>query len=86
MEEEVSMKRGRPKKRFRDETISASDLRLKDLGITKKQSWQWQRLASIPEEEFEAILAEEMTDPPRMTTESILRRAKLLKDPPRCGP
>jgi len=31
---------------------------LSDLGITKNQSSQWQKIADIPEEEFESYIPE----------------------------
>lgn len=36
---------------------------LRDLGITEKQSHQWQRLAEMPKEEFEAALADPIQKP-----------------------
>lgn len=44
---------------------------LSDLGITKDQSSQWQKLADVPEPEFEAALA----GPEKPTTNGIIRTA-----------
>ena len=45
---------------------------LSDLGITKDQSSDWQKLGEVPEDEFEAALAGE--DKP--TTSGIINSAK----------
>jgi hypothetical protein len=76
------MKRGRPKKTSPDVTLS-------DLGISRKQSSDWQKLAEIPADEFEEYLA--LT--PKPSTQAALRRfGKLSQDPktatkvcPTCG-
>jgi hypothetical protein len=49
-----------------------------DLGITRDQSSQWQRLAEIPTEEFEAALAK---PGPKPSTEGMVN-AKWLKENP----
>lgn len=56
------MKQGRPNKTSSDPTLS-------DLGISRDQSSKWQKLAEIPKEEFEAMLAR----PEKPTTEGMLR-------------
>jgi hypothetical protein len=43
---------------------------LQDLNITKKQSSDWQKLADVPEQEFEAALADPTTKP---TTSGIIK-------------
>ncbi len=50
--------------------------RLKDLGIDKMQSSRWQRLASVPEEEFEAHLQEIRQAHREITTASVLARGR----------
>ena len=54
--------------RSRDETGPKT---LSDLGISKNQSHRWQQLAAVPEEQFEAALAE----PVKPTTSGIIARA-----------
>ena len=56
--------RGRPSKMSDDTTLS-------DLHISRDQSSDWQRLAAIPEDEFEADLADPMWRP---TTSGLLER------------
>jgi hypothetical protein len=46
--------------------------RLADMGITKTQSSRWQQLATIPEPEFEAVLADRMVP---LTTARVLTKA-----------
>ncbi len=50
---------------------------LKDLGITKDQSSQWQQLADVPQEDFEAALAE----PGKPTSEGIVNAKKAKERP-----
>ena len=54
---------------------------LGDLGISRDQSSQWQRLAEMPEDQFEAAIA----NAPIATTEGLLRAARRSagdRDPP----
>jgi hypothetical protein len=46
---------------------------LTQLGLSKRQSSEWQRLADIPEAEFLALLAELQATGRRATTGGILR-------------
>ncbi len=55
--------------RFRDETAPAPTLA--DMGITKGQSSRWQQLASVPEADFERVLA----DPDAMPSRGALTSA-----------
>ena len=58
---------GDRRSRSRDTTLKT----LADYGITRDQSSKWQRLAEIPDDEFEAMLAK----PGRLpSAESMLRR------------
>jgi hypothetical protein len=50
---------------------ASSDMTLSDLGITRNQSSQWQQLAAIPADAFEADLADPMWRP---TTTGLLER------------
>jgi hypothetical protein len=62
----------------------AATPKLPDLGISKDQSSQWQQLAAIPEDEFEA----ELSKPgPKPTTEGLLNsRRPAPPAPPRIDP
>jgi hypothetical protein len=64
------IKEGRPEKRSSGSTVvSEPRKRLSDLGVSKTQSSQWQRLAEIPHEEFEQAI----TAPgPKPSTEGLL--------------
>jgi hypothetical protein len=70
------MKRGRPRENG-DPARPFGTLR--DMGITKRQSAEWQKLAQIPDAEFEAMLRA----PGRRTTGGLIstwhvRRARRL--------
>lgn len=47
---------------------------LKDMGVSKRQSAQWQKVAAIPDEKFEKVV-EEMKDAGLITTSAVLRTA-----------
>lgn len=64
--------RGRPAKTSNDTTLS-------DLGISRDQSSQWQKLATIPDEEFEADLKDPAWRP--TTSGMIDRRAARERGP-----
>jgi hypothetical protein len=52
---------------------------LKNLGITKDQSSQWQTIASLPEEVFEEHIEETKTKKKELTTANMVKLAKKEK-------
>jgi hypothetical protein len=62
--------KGRPAK-------ASSDTRLSDLGISHDQSSKWQRLADVPDEQFEAAVAGQ--DKP--STNGIIRAGRNASEP-----
>ena len=54
-------------------TRSSDTTTLEDMGISKDQSSKWQRLAAVPDDEFEQALADTDTRP---TTAGIAKKAK----------
>jgi hypothetical protein len=69
---------GRPTKRSRGATVST----LSDLGITKDQSSRWQKLAGLPEQEFEDKIAR-ATDTAVTVIDALPRRKQARKRKPR---
>lgn len=73
--------KGRPEK-----TSSNGDIftpkRLRDLGITRDQSSDWQKLAAIPEPEFERRIQAAAGEPATMTTAKILKPPGVTKPVP----
>ncbi len=53
---------------------SSDSLKLRDLRISPDQNSDWQKLAAIPEPEFEKRLAHAARDPKTMTTAKLLGR------------
>ena len=64
-------KGGRPK--TGDTVLPVSEPTLADRGITKRQSSDWQKLADVPDQEFEAALADPDTKP---TTTGIINKSR----------
>lgn len=69
MGRETRQGRGRPRKMSRATT-------LKELGITRDQSSQWQLMVEIPDAEFEALLARGEPEGRVVTTAEIVRAAR----------
>lgn len=65
---------GRGKKNQSPPPTSFSGATLKSLGLTKQQSSDAQKLAAIPEPEFEQRISEAGRDSRGITTEAILKR------------
>lgn len=63
---------GRPKSSPMEGEVLTNARRRKQLGISKKQDEQWQALAAIPEEQFEAALA----GPDKPSTNGIIAKPK----------
>ena len=61
-------KAGRPAKNRSTDTTNSRTL--KELGVTKDQSSNWQKLAAVPQEQFDAALGDKTVKP---TTTSIIR-------------
>ena len=49
---------------------------LPEVGISKKQSHKWQKLAAVPDKQFEAAVTDRTTKP---TTNGIIRQAEVPK-------
>lgn len=75
---EMDIRAGRPQEKwFRDGIIpSRNHFRLDDLGIEKKQSFAWQRLAAIPVEPYEQYKADMRAQAKEITQTGALRLAK----------
>lgn len=72
-----SSKRGRPPSSF-------DGITLRELGISRLNTWKWMRLASIPEEQFEALLTASARAGKPVALDGILRATgKLSPDRPR---
>jgi hypothetical protein len=68
-----------PKNNRSTDTTNYSQPTLRDLNITKDQSSNWQKLAKVPEPDFEAALADPTTKP---TTAGIIRASEEPKPNP----
>lgn len=75
----VKLSAGRPPKWSPSMTISVP--KLEGIGVTKNQSWQWQRLAAISAENFEAAIAEAKTVKGEVTITFVLREAAKYAPP-----
>lgn len=67
---------------------TTSHITLKEIGVTKDQSAQWQQLASMSEEHFEAAVATAKDTAGQVTTAFMLREVKKAKPQgkPKTGP
>jgi hypothetical protein len=52
-------KGGRPSENLSDETTGFTSPTLPKLGVTRDQSSEWQKLARVPNAEFEDVIAEQ---------------------------
>lgn len=59
--------------------LTSSPQKLAELGISKFQSHNWQRIADIPEPSFEQFVAETKTAKEELTSIGALRLAKMLR-------
>lgn len=68
------MEKARPGPPIRNRSVDTTEYRgaptLRDLGISKQQSSDWQRLASVPKDDFESALSDQTIKP---TTSGIIR-------------
>ncbi len=71
---------GRPRKEAWVDTDALPTL--KKIGISREQSQNWQKLAAIPEPEFELRIRDAKGNPAAMTTEKIIRPAPPVKPIP----
>lgn len=56
--------------------LSHDVTRLSELGVERMQSSRWQRIASVPEKDFESHLEATKSDGKEITTASVLRLAR----------
>ena len=64
---------GQPQKEYSRQLDYSSPKKLKDVGITKDQSSQFQQMAAIPEPEFERRIENMKRDPRGATTAKMLK-------------
>ena len=73
---------GRPEKTYPADTFSdgpqAAPATLSDLGISRVQSSRWQAIASLPEPEFEAAIADTKDQRAPLTTAGMVRLAGMM--------
>lgn len=62
------------------------ELKLADIGIRYNQSSRWQRVAAVPEAEFEAYIADAYRNEKELTTSGLLKLAKQLAASDKPGP
>jgi hypothetical protein len=73
---EERAKKGRPgTKMLHDATFSGAPPKLAELGIERTQSHRWQKLACVPEEQFENFISETKNAGGEITTAAAMRMA-----------
>lgn len=73
---QLELKAGRPKNNDSAESLQPDTISLCDLGVTNRQSSNWQRLASLPEDEYVEYKTETRAKGKEITEAGAVARAK----------